>query len=388
MPSDNLFSPAFGGLPQVFFGRTDELSFALDALDNENSPRRAFFITGNRGCGKTTLLEKISSLAAKHGWMTIDIHSSHVCQSVMEALAGGTQKTIEKSASPSAMGVSLGRFSSTVTTSFTEASLSNLLVEKCSSLKGRSGVLITIDEIQKVREDDAENLCAAAQIALRKGLPLMLILAGLPGSKEKVASYPGCTFMQRAYDMKLSSLQVNETLEAFRGVFHRMPRWDIEDEAIWRLGVFSQGYPYLMQLAGYYAVERARESLTEDRSPIAISEDMVRAIEPVALAEYRANVLEPILNPLSEGLSSYLHAMCEVDSKDGRISTGDVARRLGKSPMQVSVYRSRLIDRRLIEADGRGYVRFLLPHVKEYYFDKVVPLEQKDPLQQWNRYEP
>lgn len=58
MPARNLFSSAFGGLPQVFFGRKNELAFAQVALDNDNSPHRAFFITGNRGCGKTTLLER------------------------------------------------------------------------------------------------------------------------------------------------------------------------------------------------------------------------------------------------------------------------------------------------------------------------------------------
>lgn len=384
MPARNLFSPAFGELPQVFFGRGDELAFAQAALDNDNSPHRAFFITGNRGCGKTTLLERISQIASKRGWTTIDVHSAHAAQAILEALAGGTQKTVEKSASPSALGVSVGGVSSSTTTAFSQASLGNLLIQKCRTLNGRRGILITVDEIQKVPAPDAEDLCAAVQLARRKGLPIMLVLAGLPGSKEMVASYPGCTFMQRSYDMKIGCMQVDETIDAFKSVFARTPESHVSDEAIWEAGLYSQGYPYLMQLLGYYAVERATERLAGGKTSIDVTH--IREVEPLALEAYRENVLAPILDALPQKLSEYLRAMCEVGDEQGSISTGEVARCLGKTQSQVSSYRKRLIDRRLIEAGERGRVLFLLPHIREYYQGSVAMLEQKDPHQQWNRY--
>lgn len=384
MKARNLFSPAFGGLPQVFFGRKDELAFAQTALDNENSPYRAFFITGNRGCGKTTLLEKVSQLASERGWATIDVHSAHATQAILEALAGGTQKTVEKTAAPSALGVSIGGVSSSTTTAYSQASLGSLLVEKCQSLRSHKGIFISVDEIQKVPAQDAEDLCAAVQLARRKGLPIMLVLAGLPGSKEVVASYPGCTFMQRAYDMKIGCMEVDETIDAFRNVFARTPEYRVDDDAIWEAGLYSQGYPYLMQLLGYYAVERAAQRMVGGRAVISV--EHVREIEPLALEAYRENVLVPILDALPTSLSDYLRAMCEVEHKQGIISTGAVASHMGKTPAQVSSYRKRLIERRLIEAEGRGRVLFLLPHVREYYEGQVATLEKKDPRQQWNRY--
>lgn len=128
----NVFTPAFGGLPQVFFGRQDELRFARTALENPNSPHRAFFITGNRGCGKTTLLEKISQESVKRGWLAIDVHSAHASQAITEALAGGTQRTVGRDARPGAPGVTLGGVSSSTTTDHSEASLAALLVERCA----------------------------------------------------------------------------------------------------------------------------------------------------------------------------------------------------------------------------------------------------------------
>ena len=383
MPSRNLFTPAFGGLPQVFFGRTRELEFAKRALDDQNSPHRAFFITGNRGCGKTTLLEKISSLGADRGWLNVDVHSAHASRAIIDVLAGGSQHTIQKNASPSALGVSVGSISSTTTTTYEDFSLAQLLLRKCHSMAHHKGILITVDEIQKVPEEDAENLCASVQLALRKGLPVMLVLAGLPGSKEKVAAYPGCTFMQRAYDMQIGCLQVDETIYAYKDIFNRMPHLQIDDDAIWEAGRFSQGYPYLMQLLGYYAVERVNDRTPYEAGTINIKQ--VREVEPIALEAFRANVLAPILDSLSTNLTNYLRAMCEAEDEQGRIRTGEVALLLGKKQSQVSSYRKRLIDRRLIEPDGHGYVLFLLPHVREYYRGQQT-LERKDPAQQWNRY--
>lgn len=88
MASSNLFTPAFGGLPQVFFGRKSELDFAQAALGNENSPHKAFFITGNRGCGKTTLLERVSRLAAERGLKLVDGNMGRVGKTALPLYPG------------------------------------------------------------------------------------------------------------------------------------------------------------------------------------------------------------------------------------------------------------------------------------------------------------
>jgi hypothetical protein len=162
-----------------------------------------------------------------------------------------------------------------------------------------------------------------------------------------------------------------------------MPEYSVADDAFWEFGLISQGYPYLMQLLGYYAVERAAERLVAGRAPIGV--EHVHEVKQVALAAYRENVLVPILSELSSSLGDYLRAMCEVSDEHGRVSTGAVARHLGKGQSQVSSYRQRLIDRRLIEPDGQGYARFTLPHVAAYYRGASASLEQKRPDQQWNR---
>ena len=137
-----------------------------------------------------------------------------------------------------------------------------------------------------------------------------------------------------------------------------------------------------MQLAGYYLVERMDAMFVG--GPLEVSVADVEAIEAIALEAYRANVLEPVLSALPESLTSYLRAMCDVQDEQGRIGSGDVAAALGKNQQQVSSYRQRLIAKRLIEPDGRGYARLVLPHIPDYFAD---PREELigDPNQQWNR---
>ena len=77
MAGSNPFNPSFGGKPQCFFGRRRELDIVSDALENPNSPYRALFFTGNRGCGKTALLERLSGLASGAGWLCVDVHSAN-----------------------------------------------------------------------------------------------------------------------------------------------------------------------------------------------------------------------------------------------------------------------------------------------------------------------
>ena len=43
---------------------------------------------------------------------------------------------------------------------------------------------------------------------------------------------------------------------------------------------------------------------------------------------------------------------------------------LEKEPSQCTMMRQRLIDRRLIVADGRGFVRFNLPYLGQYLLEE------------------
>ena len=63
----NPFTPIFGGRPDFFFGRKAVLTRFDAAMVDQGSEDRVLFVTGNRGCGKTALLEQISMRAQASG---------------------------------------------------------------------------------------------------------------------------------------------------------------------------------------------------------------------------------------------------------------------------------------------------------------------------------
>jgi hypothetical protein len=365
MPLNNPFTPAFGGKPQHFFGRRDELALSQEALENEFSPHRALFITANRGFGKTALLEKMSEQAAAARWITVDVHSTDAARSIIMSLQGGSARSEQRELRPQGLGVSIGSSTTAISSEYVPSDLPQILVGKLQGLTLHRGVFISVDEAQKLTEADAEPICSAVQMALRKGLPAMLVLAGLPGAKERIASFAGCTFMWRTRDIKLGSLHVDETREAFTKMFAITSDIIVQDDALEAAVQMSKGHPYLVQLAGYHAVELVRERYGDAARQL--TRDIVRAIEPLVLQAYGRDVLKPAFAPLRGNTVGYLRALSRCMDDEGKASTSEIAAQLGKTTTQCSMYRERLLERRLIVPAGRGFVRFGLPYCPQYF---------------------
>ena len=380
MMGSNPFNPSFGGKPQYFFGRRRELDIVSGALENPNSPYRALFFTGNRGCGKTALLERLSGLASGVGWLCVDVHSANASESIVRKLVGADSKTTERVAEPAigfaGASVKAGSLRTSATTSYDALDLSEVLLQVGGSLKHHAGVFITVDEVQKIPEADMENICAAVQMSMRKGMPVALMLAGLPESKELVSSYKGCTFMKRVSDVRLDSLLVSETYDAFRQLMGLAANVEAQDAAIDELARYSQGYPYLMQLIGFHTLEETPSTVPCEVCEI--DQQAVQFAEAAAYWQFRANVLDPVVADLSDEQRAYLRAMVESIDDDGRSRTSDIASFMGKEQRQLSTVRDRLIRKRVIVADGRGYVRYNLPRMRQYFSDPVAFPEHED----------
>lgn len=365
----NPFTPSFGGKPEHFFGRKDIIDRVSSALEDAYSPDRVLFITGNRGCGKTALLERLSVLAREAGWYVVDVHSAHAASEMMSRLVGaGLSAEVNvapKLSLPGGVSVALGSGGASVRS---PSDLTDALMARCENLGMAHGVFVSIDEIQKIPEQDMEGVCAAVQMARRKGMPVMLAMAGLPGSKQKISSYQGCTFMQRVREIELGSLRISETREAFRELMVLVRGAETPDDTVWEMSKLSQGYPYLMQLVGYHLV-RSADELYPVGVPV-IGPELVAGIAEDAYDSYRSDVLVPSTSGLGRKMRLYLEAMARLLCDDGTASTSEIAQTLGKRTSQLSSCRQALVAQRLITADGRGRVRFALPHLSRFFLEE------------------
>ena len=362
----NPFSPIFGGKPGVFFGREETLGLFERALADSGSDDRATFVTGTRGSGKTALLEQFSIKAGAKGWKVIDLGPEDTVAQLVRELAGfdETTKTIGPQISASVLGfgggVSAGSVSKTKKVG--RESLQPLLLDAC--VKARKGVLVTIDEVQKVPLEDVSSICSAFQMASRKGHEVILVVAGLPYAYDEIIRHEGCTYLRRGSRVELALFTWEETDGAFKNAFSRISGLDVGAESIDRLNEASFGHPYLMQLLGYHLVSRVNERGEGKKLGVG-KEDVDIAIEN-ALFAYERRALKPLLEELPGAERMYLEKASECLGEDRLASTSEIAGRTGSPQTKLSRPRAYLINHGILAAPERGKVMFCVPYLADY----------------------
>lgn len=380
---ENPFVPVFGGKPDFFFGRKELLSRFSYALVDRGSEDRALFITGNRGCGKTALLEQFSQMASEAGWQTIDLNAEKALVGFARGLARHDSTT--KSVSPEVevtilgSGGRIGGVSSSKTTVNSVDDIEVLFLEACAEAK--KGVFVSVDEIQKMSLQDLSVVCGAFQMASRKGFNIILAVAGLPYAHERVIQYEGCTFMRRAVHVRLGVFTPGETSGAIAEAFSEIKGLTLSDAAHERLVAQSYGHPYFIQLAGYYLVAMANDKAP--RGSCTITLDDVEDSFPAILSAYERRSLQPIVEALPGSACEYLTAMARVVQPSRVVRTKDVADALGKTQKAASGAREELLREGLVISTGYGELMFNVPYLQAYML-KTKPKESEVALaQQW-----
>ena len=225
--------------------------------------------------------------------------------------------------------------------------------------------------------EDIELICNAYQLASRKGANVLLVVAGLPGSFEKISKYEGCTYMRRAAHVRLGLFTYEETVGALGGAIGSIDLLECSDDVIGFSANLCKGQPYLMQLFGFHLVELANASLLGKRNEIGrepyevLREDAQRAFYN-ALPDYREGVLKPILDETPAAEMRYLRAAAAV-LDDDRVATSEkIARELAvERPNELSSSRRKLIEKELIVPAGHGKVAFAVPYLADYLAEEA-----------------
>ena len=350
----------------MFFGREGILKRFDLAMIDEGSDDRALFITGTRGSGKTALLEQLSIRATAKGRKVVDLGPENTVDQLMQELVGFDESTtaINPQASVSVLGIGGGVSAGSVskTRRIGRGSLQALLLEACQ--KAKRGILITIDEVQKVPIDDISSLCNAFQMASRKGHDIMLAVAGLPFAHSKIVEHEGCTYLRRASHEELALFSWNEASDALSEAFDLIKGLSVDESLMKKLNLASYGQPYLMQLLGYHLISRVNEgnpgvehNVTSREVDLAVS---------FALLAYERRALVPLIEELPHTERDYLRTMAECLDDSRLARTPEIAEKLGVTQQSLSKARSRLMGNGIIAAPERGSVMFCIPYLADF----------------------
>ncbi len=345
--AQNPFTPGFGTSPHVLVGREQVLAEIGRAFGGSIDPHRATWLRGRRGAGKTVLLNEVQDLAAGAGWAVIQEDGQspgslwkRVAQRIQREVIGAQSRRVRSGGVSTPLGgVSLELSDPEQV----ETTLRDVISAAVDEPDAPNGLLITIDEIHTASRDEAGYVGNAAQHLVRQDRPVALIVAGLPQDPDDRATFLGrCTKPELE---ELSADAVRQGLLATAADAGGSWTGRALDLAV----TASAGYPYMMQLIGYWSWDQSGDGRIGVQN---VFDALPRCDHELAGA---ISGLEVRLTPVQ---SKFLLAM-SVD--DGPTRTRDIARRLERSPQYVSKYRLQLIKAGVIEDIAHGIVDFTIP---------------------------
>lgn len=364
----NPFTPTFGTSPALLVGRGPVIEEFADALDaGPGAPGRALLLSGQRGVGKTALLNTLEDQARQRGWLVISetalsglaerITTDHLPRLLAEHdPRGNTSRRFSGLSAPGRLG---GINFDTEPRHQPTPSLRSQLTDLSEHLSRHdTGVLLTIDEIAPETLRDLQAIAATVQHLFREERPIAVIMAGLPQSVEALLDAPGITFLRRALHHPLGAVS---RAAARRGldVPVRQAGRSWEEAALSESVAATRGYPYMLQLVGFHAFRGSGRTIGSEETAAAVE----RATRDVSSLVHR-----PTISSLTAMEVAFLEAMAE---DDGPSATSDIAQRMGKTPVYVGQYRRRLLDKHIITAPVHGSVMLAMPGMREHLRGEV-----------------
>lgn len=272
----NPFRPGAGHSPPYLAGRQTEREEFLRLLE-QGAVLENMVLTGLRGVGKTVLLDSLKPLATGRGWIWVGADLSESASLSEENLA--IRLCTDLSPMTSNVVVSrdeVRRVGFATEHEIVERTLGyetlreayngipGLPIDKIkgvleiawralSNLPNIRGVIFAYDEAQNLSDRSAKEqyplslLLDSFQSLQKKGLPLMLVLTGLPTLFPKLVE--ARTFSERMFRVVfLGRLSESESEEAIRRpIEDEQCPIELRDGSVRRIVEISGGYPYFVQ---------------------------------------------------------------------------------------------------------------------------------------------
>lgn len=328
-------------------------------------------ISGQRGFGKTVLLTELARIAEANGWVTVrETAAKGMCERIVRTLAGSGPRITNVDLGPSIDvagigGASLGKVSVSLPSSL---DIREAVARRFSHMKPGKGILFTIDEAQAASRDELVAISTAIQQIIvdqdmtssndadKRGVAF--VFAGLPSLVDGLINDDVLTFLRRAMRQDLGPVMIPDVRNAYQQSVreHGLTIGDADALAAARA---SLGYPYLVQLVGYYMWQSAqrRKSKTIETS------DVTRAVKDAGIA-FQDAVCAPTYKGLTSAQRTFLDMMAQDWPDPSDVS--EIARRAGKSRSWGSKYRESLIRAHVIEGLGGGQVAYAIPYLGNY----------------------
>ena len=355
----NPYNPSFGLRPERFLGRETIINEIESVMNNINSPWRTTLLTGVRGSGKTAILSDLQMRFKENNEVVVLVTP---VEGFLEDILGQVYRQLPKSFAsklPKVTSVNTGlgatfnvgnKKEEPYFTSTFRYQITSMLEEVA---KKKIKLIILMDEVQK-HSPEMRIFITTYQQLLMEGFEIILVMAGLPNAINDILNDKVLTFFRRSMQIKLDFVDYDLVRHDYQEVFTARYS-DLSEQVIEDMVLATKGYPYLIQLIGYYMWE-SLESKSDEA--LAFKSTMIKV-----LSALYTNVHQLIYTELSNGDKKFVAAMAEDPEKT---MVSDIEIRLNRNKGYVSRYRARLIILGVVKAVGHGELAFGIPYMREF----------------------
>ena len=377
-PLNNPFSPGAGTSPPELAGRSEMLRSIEILLARIKAGRseQSMFMVGLRGVGKTVLLNKVREMADAQGYhsLLIEAHENKPLpllllpplrqtlfaldrmQNVSQKVKRGLRVlrsfigAVKVKIGDAEFGLDIDPETGSADSGDLEADLAELFVAIGEAAADRgTAIAIIIDELQYMTEAEMSALIMAIHRVSQRGLPLVLIGAGLPqlvGLAGKSKSYAERLFVYP----EIGALSLEDASSALQGPVQTQGV-SFTPEALAEVYRVTQGYPYFLQEWGYQSWNMA------EHSPIDLA--LIQKTTVASTARLDQSFFRVRFDRLTPREKDYLRALAEMGTGNQR--SGAVADRLGVKVQTIAPLRSSLIKKGMIYSPAHGDTAFTVP---------------------------
>lgn len=377
-PLNNPFSPGAGNQPPELAGRTELLRAVEILLVRVKAGRseQSMLMVGLRGVGKTVLLNRVREMAQAQGYqaLLIEAHESKSLpllllpplrqtlfaldrmQNLSQKVKRGLRVlrsfigSVKVKVGDAEFGLDIDPETGCADSGDLEADLAELFVAVAEAAADRgTAVAIIIDELQYMTEVEMSALIMAMHRVSQRGLPLVLLGAGLPqlvGLAGKSKSYAERLFTYP----EVGALSLDDAALALQGPVATQGV-AFTSSALAEIFRVTQGYPYFLQEWGYQSWNMA------EQSPIDLH--LIERTTVASTARLDQSFFRVRFDRLTPREKDYLSALAELGTGNQR--SGGVAERLGVKVQTIAPLRSSLINKGMIYSPAHGDTAFTVP---------------------------
>ena len=377
----NPFAPGAGTPPPELAGRDDILNAVLESCLRASLglPSRPYLLLGLRGVGKTVLLNAIGEKAEAAHLIVSEIESpeGESLGNLLYPMMGKVLRrlsTAEKSKEIALKGLrALRNFAAALRLKYKDLEISissdpgvadtgdieydltdmfELIGQ--AAKKNKTAWILLIDEIQYLSEKDLAAIIASLHKISQKGLPVVLVGAGLPDVARQAAEAK--TYAERLFLYPTIGALTREAVKEAVATPLAIRGASITEEAIDEIFRKTEGYPFFIQEWAYNAWNCAGETTL---TLSVLKEAYDKTIQSLDSGFFRVR-----FDRLTHREIDFVKTLASLGQ--GPFAISDVVSTSGLTQSQISPIRSSLIKKGVVYAPRDGELAFTVPLFSDY----------------------